>query len=373
VSAWIQEKADPPSQHGFRLWTSYGSILAMRNVEYGRVFSFASKGEQELKEDFLTEHLALAIRLDPRPFVRAFGTRVQFPKGDFKVLTQVSLPDRSRLDLVLERAGRPIAWVEIKADAGEHGNQLERYMAAAAALDPSPTLLLLGPATFWPESTLPRIVWSDLVEAVEATDEVSDAWHYVVGAIEHFELGGGKRMPLNSVEAASPQAIHVAVQRMMTYFFELAQALRAQKPARKWWDNYDVEWMLWNQLTDQTKQRLIYQFDVVDFDVNKRGDPPMMMWIGLEGGRFVMAIEARQDFHDADAEAVLGPTVMAKLSKLGWSRHPAANEIVITNDQVVGASEAELMAWALDRIADIESSGAYDRMRAECEKELIAD
>jgi hypothetical protein len=64
---------------------------------------------------------------------------------------------------------------------------------------------------------------------------------------------------------------------------------------------------------------------------------------------------------------------MAKLSKLGWSRHPAANEIVITNDQVVGASEAELMAWALDRIADIESSGAYDRMRAECEKELIAD
>ena len=85
MSAWIQEKADPPSQHGFRLWTSYGSILAMRNVEYGRVFSFASKGEQELKEDFLTEHLALAIRLDPRPFVPAFGTRVQFPKGDFRM------------------------------------------------------------------------------------------------------------------------------------------------------------------------------------------------------------------------------------------------------------------------------------------------
>ena len=99
----------------------------MREVTYGRVFSFAVKDGRALNEDYLTEHLALALRLDPRPFIRAFSPKVNFPSGEFDVRTQVPLPDRSRLDLVLERAGKPFAWVEIKAGAEEHGDQLRRH------------------------------------------------------------------------------------------------------------------------------------------------------------------------------------------------------------------------------------------------------
>ena len=48
----------------------------MRTMAYGRVFSFAEKDGRALNEDYLTEHLALALRLDPRPFIRAFSAKV---------------------------------------------------------------------------------------------------------------------------------------------------------------------------------------------------------------------------------------------------------------------------------------------------------
>jgi len=341
----------------------------MRNVEYGRVFSFAEKDGRALSEDYLTEHLAVALRLDPRPFVRAFGAKISFPTGTFDVRTQVVLPDRSRLDLVLERAGKPFAWVEIKADAGVHGDQLSRYEAAAAALKPQPSLLLLGPATFWPNSQLPRIVWSDLVEAVEATDGASDIWHFVVGAIEHFGLGGGKRMPLTTMETASPQAVNVAIERLKTFYFELRQVLCSPTRNDRWWGNYDVDWLLWDQL--QRHERLIYQYDPIEWDT-KAGDPPMYLWLGIADNRFMMAIEARWDLPDPNLDHCLGPEVLKKLAASGWQPGPNSNELCIAHEGVAGVSEGDLVNWALARVAEIEASGAYSRMSAMSHKEHLA-
>ena len=332
----------------------------MRNMGFGRVFSFAEKDGRALSEDYMTEHLALAIRLDPRPFIQAFGSKVSFPTGDFDVRTQVVLPDRSRLDLVLERAGKPFAWVEIKADAGVHGDQLSRYEAAAAALKPQPSLLLLGPATFWPDSQLPRIVWSDLVEAVEATDGASDIWHFVVGAIVHFGLGGGKRMPLTTMETASPQAVNVAIERLKTFYFELQQVLCSPTRANRWWGNYDVDWLLWDQL--QRHERLIYQFDPVEWDT-KAGDPPMYLWLGIADNRFMMAIEARWDLPEPDLEHMLGQSVVQKLKESGWTTGPNNNELCVTHVNVVGVPEEELLSWTIAKVAEVEKSGAYRIMK----------
>lgn len=332
----------------------------MRTMAYGRVFSFAEKDGRALNEDYLTEHLALALRLDPRPFIRAFSAKVSFPTGTFDIRTQVVLPDRSRLDLVLEHAGKPFAWVEIKANADVHGDQLSRYEAAAAELEPPPTLLLLGPATFWPDSQLPRIVWSDLVEAVGATAGASDIWHFVVGAINHFGLGGGKRMPLTSIEAASPQAVNVAIERLKTFFFELRQVLCAPARNHRWWDNYDdVDWMLWDQL--RRHERLIYQLDPIEWDI-KAGDPPMYLWIGLTDNKFMVAIEARWDLPEPDLEHILGRNVLKKLATSGWGPGPNSNEYCIAHENATGVSENELIAWALDKVAEVEASGAYREM-----------
>lgn len=340
----------------------------MQQVNYGRVFSFAEKNGRALNEDYLTEHLALALRVDPRPFIRAFGAKCNFPTSEFDVRTQVQLPDRSRLDLVLERAGKPFAWVEIKADAGEHGDQLQRYEAAAAQMDPPPALLLLGPATFWPDSQLPRIVWSDLVEAVAATEGASHLWHFVVGAIEDFGLGGGKRMPLTDVEIASPQAVNIAIERLKTFVFELKQELLAPARATKWWGNYDVDWLLWDQV--QRHHRLIYQFDPIEWDT-RAGDPPMYLWLGIENGAFVITVEVRYDLPESDVCRVLGTRAHTALMTAGWCQGPD-NEMRITFQNVVGTGERDLLAWTLDRISEVEKSGAYAKMHAACAKELKA-
>ena len=338
----------------------------MRDVTYGRVFSFATRDGRALNEDYLTEHLALALRLDPRPFIRAFSPKVNFPSGEFDVRTQVPLPDRSRLDLVLERAGKPFAWVEIKASAEEHGDQLRRYEAAAAQLNPRPSLLLLGPTTFQPNSQLPRIVWSDLVEAVAATEGASHIWHFVVGAIEHFGLGGGKRMPLTDVEVASPQAVNVAIERLKTFVFELKQELSAPTRANKWWGNYDVDWLLWDQL--QRHHRLIYQFDPIKWDTNA-GDPPMYLWLGIENDAFVIGVEARYNLAEPDLTRALGTSALKALTLAGWSQGPNNNELRIAHENSVGVGESNLLTWALDRISEVETSGAFDKMRAACTKE----
>lgn len=340
----------------------------MRDVTYGRVFSFAVKDGRALNEDYLTEHLALALRFDPRPLIRAFSPKVNFPTGEFDVRTQVSLPDRSRLDLVLERAGKPFAWVEIKAGAGEHGDQLHRYEAAAAQLNPPPSLLLLGPATFWPNSQLPRIVWSDLVEAVAATEGASHIWHFVVGAIEHFGLGGGNRMPLTDLEIASPQAVNVAIERLKTFIFELKQELIAPTRANKWWGNYDVDWFLWDQL--QRHHRLIYQFDPIKWDTSA-GDPPMYLWLGIENDAFVMTVEARYNLAEPDLARALGNNVLNVLTLAGWGQGINNNELRIAHENTAGVGESDLLTWALDRISEVETSGAFDKMQAACTKERV--
>lgn len=340
----------------------------MRDVDYGRVFSFAIKDGRALTEDYLTEHLALALRVDPRPFISAFSTKVRFPAGGFDVRTQVPLPDRSRLDLVLEQMGAPFAWVEIKAGAGEHGDQLQRYAAAAAQLNPPPALLLLGPTAFEPESQLPRIVWGDLVEAIAATEDVSDLWHLVVGAIEHFGLGGGKRMPLTDLELASPQAVHVAMERLKTFLFELTQALSAPTREHRWWGNYDVDWLLWDQL--RRHHRLIYQFDPIEWDT-KAGDPPMYLWLGIDDDAFVITIEARYDLPKPNLTEALGSNILGKLTDAGWTPGPNPNEYRVTHPHADGVSERDMLAWTLDRISQVQMSGAYEKMRAGCAGEQL--
>jgi hypothetical protein len=41
----------------------------------------------------------------------------------------------------------------------------------------------------------------------------------------------------------------------------------------------------------------------------------------------------------------------------------------IAHNNTVGVGESDLLAWALDRIYEVESSGAFDKMHAACTKE----
>jgi hypothetical protein len=207
-----------------------------------------------------------------------------------------------------------------------------------------------------------------LVEAVAATEGASHIWHFVVGAIEHFGLGGGKRMPLTDVEIASPQAVNVAIERLKTFVFELKQELSATTRANKWWGNYDVDWLLWDQL--QKHHRLIYQFDPIKWDTSA-GDPPMYLWLGIENDAFVIGVEARYNLAEPDLTRALGTSALKALTLAGWSQGPNNNELRIAHENTVGVGESDLLTWALGRISEVESSGAFEKMHAACTKERV--
>ena len=173
-------------------------------------------------------------------------------------------------------------------------------------------------------------------------------------------------MPLTDVEIASPQAVNVAIERLKTFVFELKQELSATTRANKWWGNYDVDWLLWDQL--QRHHRLIYQFDPIEWDTNA-GDPPMYLWLGIENDAFVMTVEARHNLAEPDLVRALGSSALKALTLAGWSQGPNRNELRIAHENTVGVGESELLTWALDHISEVETTGAYSKMHAACIKE----
>jgi hypothetical protein len=43
----------------------------------------------------------------------------------------------------------------------------------------------------------------------------------------------------------------------------------------------------------------------------------------------------------------------------------------IAHENTVGVGESDLLTWALGRISEVESSGAFEKMHAACTKERV--
>ena len=96
-----------------------------------RLFSYAKASEVESRENFTTEALAGAIRVEPAPFVEFLRIGHLLGPDDVShlaVTTQVPMPGTGYLDLVisgLEGTRRFELWGELKVASGESGTQLD--------------------------------------------------------------------------------------------------------------------------------------------------------------------------------------------------------------------------------------------------------
>lgn len=157
----------------------------------GRLYKYA-KSSSAL-ENFTTEALASAILKDPKPWVavlRACGVLSGddvFGKPVVNTQVRMSGDDMaSCLDLVVEFPS-PTApvWVEVKVNAGEHGNQLERYQALANKLSPPARLVTLA-RTSEVKPGVPGLSWRELYEAIDAESDVY--WHELRDFMDEHQM-----------------------------------------------------------------------------------------------------------------------------------------------------------------------------------------
>jgi hypothetical protein len=88
--------------------------------------------------------LGYLVELDPRPLLAALGLQARDPG----IRQEVRKGRRTRVDALITDAGDPIALVELKVGAAQHGDQFARYAAVAADLGGIPChLIALDPFT----------------------------------------------------------------------------------------------------------------------------------------------------------------------------------------------------------------------------------
>lgn len=139
-----------------------------------RLFTFAKATDRPPLENFTTEALAGAIREDPSPFLNAVArlkklSPFRYPVEVEEVETQVTVAGGGIVDLVvtLNSGGeRRVLWVEIKAHAGLHGEQLEIYVQAAKSY-PASKVEVLMLCKHQLIDTVPTLRWNELLQPID--------------------------------------------------------------------------------------------------------------------------------------------------------------------------------------------------------------
>jgi hypothetical protein len=138
------------------------------------------------KEDRVSDLLALVCALDSGPLAEALGLVVTELRVDREAMLATGGGSAGRCDLLVRDGERPVALLEVKVGAGEHGGQFARYDAWAAGQDqPGVARLLVGlveepeaaPAGWRTDLTLPR-----LLQAWAGSGNAHAAWLAVSAA-----------------------------------------------------------------------------------------------------------------------------------------------------------------------------------------------
>ena len=138
--------------------------------EPGKLPAAASQALERLlsRENQISDLIAFLAALDPEPLLAALG----LPVRQARVRREVRLGDRvGNADLVVSDETGPVALLEIKASAAQHGDQFKRYAAWAKVQTPPVRCYLialdgesLGAPSGWEvKPSLPQLVrrWQD--------------------------------------------------------------------------------------------------------------------------------------------------------------------------------------------------------------------
>lgn len=170
---------------------------------------YAKASEASARENFTTEALAGAIRVDPEPIVAVLRSKGLLPAEDISAVevdTQIAVQG-GYLDLVLSLlAGddRLQLWGELKVDAGESGNQLDVYRQLIEQIPNPirPRLFTLGPKALRDDPAIPLVTWHELRRQV-LTSGSTPAWLDFAEYLSEIKMSDDFDQPVSAHEAGS--------------------------------------------------------------------------------------------------------------------------------------------------------------------------
>ncbi len=193
-----------------------------------RLFTYARATSARPLENFTTEALAIAILADPKPFFAALrgveGIEVTSDRVE-DVKTQVHV-GVGIVDLEITLQAGKILWIEIKAHAGEHGNQIARYIEAANAHPGRPRVMMLCKRQIVPG--VPTLRWNQLRDEMATAEHIR--WKDLKQFVEGQRMADDFDNPITLQEfAATREARNLPgkVARLAREFFEARPATKA--------------------------------------------------------------------------------------------------------------------------------------------------
>jgi hypothetical protein len=128
-------------------WPRYGRLVERDQVtDEGALWGMAL-GRMLGREDRISDLVAFLVALDPQPLLGALGLTAEEPRVSREVMLDGPSADgrpAGRADLLVLDGDRPLALLEVKAAAGQHGDQFNRYDAWARSQHPKVRCHLIG-------------------------------------------------------------------------------------------------------------------------------------------------------------------------------------------------------------------------------------
>jgi hypothetical protein len=176
------------------------------------LYRYARGDRAHARENFTTQALAGCIRLDPVPFAKALqevgdlGISEDATIDPLAVSTQWPVPAVGAIDLVVrgQDRSRPFErWGELKVDAGESGDQIQRYQKHLLRLPDlnRPTLFTLGRSPLRGHPDVPHLTWNEVARAASASP--SAHWRDFVEYLKENRLAGADYEAARPTELAS--------------------------------------------------------------------------------------------------------------------------------------------------------------------------
>jgi len=318
------------------------------------MFNLAKATGADARENFTTEALAAAIRLDPRPMIDALVTH-GFKRFDTfeMVSTQVDL-GCGVLDIVLTSpVGHPVIWVEVKVHAGEHDGQLARYLDVIAKIKaaPKPRLVLLAPSQLSQDK---RVVWLRWQALYDAIPDGAGPWSDFKLYLKEIGMADDSKTPVTATEAASIGPAHGFLGKVVQILIPAAKHANTLWQRSSWpEDPKDVRRMITSRFTrwpsftvqHQTSYRCGATMGV--YHEAETNDAWLGIWVWANP-RY--AVERDRILAVADKG----------LSK-PWCRDPAQWELLGAYERLTRFdSQDPASRWLIERLDELKAVGMFD-------------
>lgn len=315
-----------------------------------RMFSYAAGGGVE---NFTTEAFAAAIRARPEPFVFSLATiNIQFKPPFREVATQVSI-NAGTLGLLVVDSNNCRVIIEVKVDAPESGNQLERYRRWADSFPPEqrPHVVVLSPGRLPSDSAALWLPWQRLWDHTR-NGQHGHQWTDLARWMEERGMADRSFEPVDDREAHSLRAAHSLMRKAARILLRPSQALNEAWPGSNW-----------PAAANDVKKQLYSRFATwPSYSVQHRTPYKCGCTIGIysptpeESARLSMWVWApRKALGERDA-------ITAKATSLPppWQLVPESGEMLRADKPLLDFSDHEEASnWLLVRIAELCDSGMF--------------